>query len=124
MLTPEERQEIINAACEKALLMLPEVVGHLMTSHAALLDLNRTFYKEHPEFAAHKALVQSVVEQLEGQHPTTEYKDLLKDAVPIIQERMKVIQGLDMTTVKRPDRHLPHLTITPEIDREHPHGEL
>lgn len=120
--TAEERQEIINAACEKALLTLPEVVGALMTQHAALLDINRKFYTEHAEFTAHKSLVQSVIEQLEQQRPTRDYKDLLRDAVPMIQERIKVISGLDMTTVKRPDRHMPHLTV--DVEKGNPHGEL
>lgn len=123
MIDPEERQEIIDAAVEKALLSLPEVVGHLMTSHAALLDLNRAFYTNHPDFVTQKPLVQSVIEQIEGQHPTWEYKDLLTAAIPVIRERMKTIEGLDMTTVKRPDRHMPHLTIT-EVNADKPHGEL
>jgi len=125
MVTPEERQDIINAACEKALLLLPEVVGNLMTHHLALLDLNKTFYANYPEFAKHKLIVQAVVEQLEGTHPTMDYKDLLRDAAPIIQERIAVQAGLDMTTVKRPDRHLPGLTIDPTVrDPDHPHGAL
>lgn len=120
-LTPEERQEIISAACEKALLMLPEVVGSLMTQHAALMELNRDFYKTHPEFAAHKPIVQSVVEQIEGARPTMAYKEILEAAVSVIQDRIRLQKGLDMTTVKRPDRHLPGLEVEPTLG---PHGAL
>ena len=125
-LTPEERQEIINAACEKALLMLPEVVGSLMAQHAALMDMNRDFYKAHPEFAAHKPIVQAVLAQIEGSRPTDTYEDILKAAAPIIQDRIAVQAGLDMTTVRRPDRHLPGLAQTPPIERDpsKPLGEL
>lgn len=124
-LTPEERQDIINAAVEKALLLLPEVVGNLMTHHAALLDLNKSFYAAHPEFVAHKRVVQSVVEQLEGARPTAEYKDLLQEAAPIVKERIAVQAGLDMTTVTRPERHLPNLTVEPTLrDPDKPYGEL
>jgi hypothetical protein len=121
-LTPEERQEIIHAACEKALLLLPEVVGSLMTQHAALLDLNRDFYKANPTFTAHKPIVQSVIEQIEGARPGTDYKEILKAAIPLIQERIRVQASVDMTTVKRPDRHLPSLGI--ERDPAKPFGEL
>ncbi len=140
MLTPEERQEIIAEIIEeltrrferllpiwteKVYLGLPELVGNLMTHHAALLDLNKTFYAANKDFAAHKPIVQSVVEQLEGKNPTMEYKDILRDAVPIIRERIAVQAGLDMTTVKRPDRHLPGLTIDANVrDPENPHGAL
>lgn len=101
---------------------MPETIGSLMTQHAALLDVNKKFYGEYPEFAKHKTVVQSVIEQLEGQHPTRDYKDLLKEAVPVITERIKVQNNLDMTTVKRPDRYMPHLTL--EVDKDKPHGEL
>jgi hypothetical protein len=121
-LSPEERQEIIHAACEKALLLLPEVVGNLMTQHAALLDMNRDFYKAHADFAAHKPIVQSVIEQIEGTRPTANYKDILEAAIPLITERIKIQTGLDMTTVKRPDRHLPNLGV--ERDPLKPFGEL
>lgn len=123
-LTPEERQEIIDAACEKALLLLPEVVGNLMTHHAALLDINRDFYKANPTFTAHRTIVQSVVEQIEGTRPTADYKDILKDAIPLIQERMRTQAGLDMTTVKRPDRHLSNLLPAVDVDKDRPYGEL
>ncbi len=124
MIDPQERQEIINAACEKALLMLPEVVGNLMAQHASLLDINKKFYSDHPEFAKHKTVVQSVIEQIEGGRPTGDYKDLLRDAVPVIQERIAMMLNLDMTTVKRPDRHMPSLIAPVEIDKDNPNGEL
>lgn len=124
MISPEERQEIINAACEKALLMLPEVVGSLMAQHAALLDMNRNFYKANPTFAAHKPIVQSVIEQIEGTRPTADYKDILKAAAPIIQERIRVQASVDLTTVKRPDRRLPSFVPSVEADPLNPYGAI
>lgn len=124
MITPEERQEIIDAAVEKALLVLPEVVGTLMVNHAAMLDINKKFYSDHPDFVTHQTVVRSVVEQLEAQRPGIDYKDLLKDAVPIIRERIALQSGLNMDTVKRPDRHMPHLVPSAEIHTDQPYGEL
>lgn len=137
MLTPEERQEIVQEIIaeltkrfenllpiwtEKVYLGLPELIGNLMTHHATLLDMNRDFYKANPTFTAHKPIVQAVIEQLDGSRPTADYKEILRDAVPIIHERIKVQAGLDMTTVKRPDRHLPNLGV--ERDPLKPYGEL
>lgn len=132
-LTPEERQEIINAVVatvlpmvynkvEQMYLAMPEVIGNLMAHHAALMDINRDFYKTNPTFTAYKPIVQAVIEQIEGTRPGTDYKDILKAAVPLIQERITVQSGLDMTTVKRPDRHLPQLGV--ERDPSKPFGEL
>lgn len=120
----QDRDEIINAASEKALLMLPEVVGSLMTQHASLLSINKEFYAKHPDFVKHKPVVQAVVEQLEGKRPLADYQDILRDAIPLIQERIAMQAGLDMTTVKRPDRHLPSLTVSVERDPNGPHGAL
>ena len=137
MLTPEERQEIVSEIIEilskrfadilplwkeEVYLGLPDLIGNLMTHHATLLDMNRDFYKANPTFTAHKTIVQAVIEQLDGSRPTADYKEILRDAVPIIHERIKVQAGLDMTTVKRPDRHLPNLGV--ERDPLNPYGEL
>lgn len=101
MITEIERQEIINAAAEKALLMLPEVVGNLMASNAALSKLNKEFYKDHPEFKNHKQTVASVIEMVEGRDPTVDYKDILKAAIPEIKRRISTVGNLD--TIKTPD---------------------
>ena len=103
-MTEEEKQEIIDRAVEKTLLMIPEVIGNLLTHHAALAEMNQKFYAQHGEFANYRDVVASVVEMVEGRQPTLAYKDILEKAVPIVRERLKTMQSLDMTTVKRPDR--------------------
>ena len=40
MLTQEEKDEIINAAVERTLLAITDVVGNLMANHAMLNKLN------------------------------------------------------------------------------------
>lgn len=98
MVTPEERQEIIDAAVEKALLMLPEVVGNLMAQHVALSKVNSEFYSKHPEFRDKKDIVASVLEQIDGKNPLMPYEELLAKAVPIIQERIRLTGTLNTTT--------------------------
>jgi len=99
MMTSEEKQEIIDKAVEKALLMLPEVFGNLMANHAAMAKLNSVFYKDHPEFKDKKDIVVSVIEMVEGRDPTAEYKDILKEAVPEIKKRISHISNLDLEKV-------------------------
>lgn len=100
MVTEEEKQEIIDKAVEKAMLVLPEVVGNLMAQHVALSKMNSKFYAEHPEFAARKDIVASVIEKIDGENPLMKYEDLLVKAIPEIRKRMEVTSKLDTATVR------------------------
>jgi len=98
-MTPEEKEEIINAAVERAMLMLPETVGHLITNHMTMVKLNEEFYQKNPEFKNNKDIVASIMEVVEGENPLGSYQDLLDKAVPRIRERMQMVKGVDKTTV-------------------------
>lgn len=102
MITPEERQEIIDAAVEKALLALPEIVGSLIMNQVNLIKMNKSFYEKYPEFKECKPLVASVLEMVEGQNPGLEQEQLLEKAVPFIRERIKSVNLLDTLSVNRP----------------------
>ena len=109
MVTEEERQEIINVAVEKALLLLPETVGNLMVHQASLTRLNREFYAKHPEFRDKKDSVVSVIEKVEGENPLLDYEELLEKAVPEIRRRVGTLKDLDMTNVSsNPNRSFEH----------------
>jgi len=108
MITEEERQSIINEAVERTLLSIPEVIGNLMASHAALAKINKKFYDDYPEFKNSKDVVASVVEVVEGKNPIDNYDKILRDAVPEIRRRIATTKSLDMTNVPRPNRDLSH----------------
>lgn len=99
MITEEEKQEIIGLAVEKALLMLPEVIGNLMTNHASMAKINSKFYKDYPEFKDKKDIVISVIEMIDGRDPTSKYEDILKEAVPEIRKRISLTNTLDTKNV-------------------------
>lgn len=121
MITESEKQEIIDAAVEKALLMLPEVVGNLMANNAAMAKLNSEFYKDHPEFRDHKEAVASVIEMVEGKDPTVDYKDILAKAVPEIKRRIATVGSLDTKKVtKNLDRNFRNV----EFESLSSHGDL
>lgn len=103
-ITPEERKEIIEEAVQKTLLMIPEVMGNLMTNHASLHKLNSEFYKKYPEFKEHKEVVVSVVEMLEGKNPLMEYDEILKTAVPDIKKRIEIKKSVSVEPVLNPSR--------------------
>lgn len=93
------KEDIINAAVERALLATPEVIGNLMANHAALHKINTEFYKAHPEFAGRKDIVQSVIEMIEGKNPTIKYEEILVKAVPEIQRRLIIAQDVNTTSI-------------------------
>lgn len=110
-MTEEEKQEIIDKAVEKALLVLPETVGNLMAQQATYAKINSQFYKDHPEFADHKQVVASVVEYVDGTYPELEYEDKLKKAVPIIKDRIRTMSTLNMDKADRPSRDFKKLEL-------------
>jgi hypothetical protein len=105
MITEEEKEDIINKAVEKALLMIPEVVSNMMAKHVMLNKLNAKFYEDHPEFKDHKEIVASVVEMLDGKNPTDDYAELLQSAIPEIRKRIGTVKELNMIDVTpKPNR--------------------
>lgn len=128
MITEEEKLEIIqratNLAVEKTLLLIPEVIGNLMASHAVLHKINTAFYNEYPEFKNEKNVVASVVEMVEGNDPLATYEEILKRAVPQIRERILTMKNLDMKNVNsKPDRNFKNLDIL-EDEKPNPHGKI
>ncbi len=103
MIEEYEKQEIIDRAVEKTLLNIPEIIGSLMSSHAALHKINQKFYSDYPEFKDKKDIVASIVESIEGNNPLMKYEDILQKAVPIIKERILTIKNLNTTDVRKPD---------------------
>jgi len=102
-MTPEERESIVNEAVERALRVLPEVVGNLMKANAIYSKLNKDFYAQNPDLKEHREIVKEVVARTEGQDPTKKYEDILKDSLPKIREQIRQKSGLSMRGVERKD---------------------
>lgn len=97
MITKEEKQEIINLAVEKTLLMIPEVVGNMMTNHVTMTEINKKFYEKFPEFRRRKDIVVSVIEMIEGQDPTVNYEKILEKSVPEIKRQIALTESVNTT---------------------------
>lgn len=124
MITPEERQEIIDAAVEKTLLMIPETIGNLMTKHTYYAKANVAFNKKYPEFKGKADIVASVVEMTEGKNPVEDYEKLLEKAVPEIRKRIATVKNMDVKTVSStPKRDFQNIDI-PQAERPSLHGVL
>lgn len=115
-ISDKEKEEIILAAVERALLLIPEVCGNLMAQNAAHAKINREFYSKYSEFKDHKKSVVSVIEQTEGAYPLLSYDKILEKAVPEIRKRIGTLKKLDVDTVSpNPNRQYEPLN-TPKID--------
>ena len=98
-----EIEDIINRAVEKTLLLIPEVIGNLITHHVSLNKLNQEFYAKNPDLRAHKKIVVSVIEDTEGKNPPMDYAELIQKALPEIRKRLNTVDSLDMENVSPPD---------------------
>ena len=129
MIDESERQSIIeeavNKAVEATLLKIPEVIGALLSSHAALHKINTKFYADFPEFKNEKSTVAAVVEMVEGKNPLATYEDILKKSIPEIRQRVLTMKNLDMSNVNsKPNRDLKGLDILEAERPINPHGEI
>jgi len=106
VITEEERQSIIDAAVEKALLLLPEVVGNLIMNQAHQVKLNRDFYKKYPEFSDNKEAVSAVLETVDRENPGVDYEAVLEKAVPLIKQRLSQVSKVNLNVPRRPQRRL------------------
>jgi hypothetical protein len=111
MITPEEREEIIQAASERALFLLPQIVGNLLAQKIAQFKMNSQFMREHKEFEGKENIVQQTIEMVRGKFPLKEYEDILKEAVPEIRERIKDREKMDFNIVSK----RPPLTVNGEL---------
>ena len=98
----DNEERIIDRAVEKALLLIPEVIGNLITHHISVNKINKDFYTKNPELQKHRELVASVIEKVEGNNLPMEYSKLIDMALPEIQKRVKETKGLDMETIEPP----------------------
>jgi uncharacterized protein with HEPN domain len=104
MITEEEKEEIINKAIERMLLIIPETIGHLMASKATQHKINQKFYADYPEFKDRKDAVASVVEKIENENHGLSYDEILKKSVPEIRKRIATTNKLDMKVSQNPNR--------------------
>ena len=98
MITPEEKELIIQEALERILKVLPETIGNLMKAQSMYQKLTETFYKENSDLKGHTDIVREVVAKVEGENPTKEYDEILKLALPKIRDMVKVKTDLSMNT--------------------------
>lgn len=99
MLTELEKEEIINAAMERTLLRIPEVIGNLLSNHAALIKINKKFYDSNPEFKPFREIVASTVEAVEGENTLDDYEDVLKKSIPEIKKKISLVKKLNFDPV-------------------------
>lgn len=98
MITPEEREEIVQEALERILKALPETIGNLMKAQSMYKQLTEAFYKDNPELKGHSEIVKEVVAKVESANPMADYDNILKEALPKIKDQLKMKKTLSMDT--------------------------
>lgn len=102
MITPEEREEIITASVERALLMLPEVIGQLIQHKVGMKKMVEGFYADNKELIDYKEIVGNVMEEVESKNPGVKPSELMKEALPLIKRRIETVKSVDITRADRP----------------------
>jgi hypothetical protein len=102
----DHEERLINAAVERALLMLPEAVEHLIMQKAATKGITSQFFKDNKEISAHLDLVQSIIEKTEGENPGIPFSKVLELAEPIIKDKIKKLSAADYKMVERPNTQM------------------
>lgn len=106
MITPEERESIINEAMERILKIIPETIGNMMVANASYQKLTKDFYEKYPEFTGHRDIVREVVNKVEGANPTKDFEDILKQSVPEIKKQLTLVEKLDSKIPRDSDLNL------------------
>lgn len=109
MLTESEKKEIVKEVLLAVLLKMPEVIGNLMTHHSLVNDVREKLYRDYPEFRGHGPVVASCIEEIDGSDLKQSVDDVIKRAVPVIRERIKVVKASDL--VSKPSKTDLDLTI-------------
>lgn len=99
-----ERELLKNEIIEQIFLKLPDIIGNLMSTQSSLNKLNKKLYSDNPEFRNNKDLVANIIEDVEGKNPGKNYEDIIKSAIPIIKERMEIVNKLNVTDIKDPGK--------------------
>jgi hypothetical protein len=106
MITPEERQSIIDevkkeiyASEERMMIILPDIFSNLVLDNKGQLGMTSKFYKDNKKFVGHENVVSAVIGEVDGKNPLLDYQEKLDKAVPLIKKRLKQMSGLNMKTV-------------------------
>lgn len=89
----QEREEIINAAVERMLVLLPTVITNLVRNAAKIQGAVTKFYDQNPDLTEHKQLVGAAIERLESQHPGVAYDKLASMAAKEVRAMMSKVSS-------------------------------
>jgi len=100
-LTEEQIDNIVAIVMERILNAMPKVIGNLMQQQATANKIKKDYYEKYPEFEKHKEIVAAVVQKFEGENLTTTLDIIMERATPVIKERIRVKESLDLSTIKK-----------------------
>lgn len=102
----DQIQSMIDASIEKAkqdlMLLLPEVSANLYMRTVAKMRVIDKFKTEHKELIPHLDVVKFEMERIEADNPGKSYDEILKEALPFVNDKVKKIGKLDVSKAQKP----------------------
>lgn len=82
---------VFNAAVEKTIIKIPELVSRMVKTVSATQAMTEDFFTRNESFKAHRDIVMQVVRDVESRNPDWDYTKILNHAEPLIKEKLSVV---------------------------------
>jgi hypothetical protein len=64
--------------------------------------MTEQFYKDNPELVKHTDIAKSIMQEIEENNPGKPSKDIIAEAKPLIEKRIKAVESMGMTKPDKP----------------------
>lgn len=81
---------VYNAAVEKTLTKIPELLSRMVKTATVTHAMTEDFFTRNASFKEHKDIVTQVVRDVESRNPDWDYTKILNHAEPLIKEKISV----------------------------------
>jgi hypothetical protein len=114
-ITPEEKEQLYREFKERMFpefqelmyLNMPKIIGNLIDQHLNDRKIRDGLYSKRPEFKKRPDLVAATMQKIEGNNPLMDAEEVIKMAIPELDQILKDIKPLDLETIgKRPNLSL------------------
>lgn len=82
---------VYNAAVEKTLTKIPELLSRMVKTATATHAMTEDFFARNASFKEHKDIATQVVMDVESRNPDWDYTKILNHAEPLIKEKISVV---------------------------------
>jgi len=104
-MTDEDIEKLIDKKITEFALKLPHVISNLVMEASKKVKMWNKFIEDNPYLKnVHAELVGKIVMEVDEKNPGKPYDYILKEAEPILRERLKILSSVDINNpTKKPD---------------------